>query len=304
MRPIRRVFRRTAFTVATVICAGTALVCFRTARQARILLHPVRSPLTEAQTAEARALLGNVESIELHTGDGLRLKGWFSPGRARSGVALVHGLFSNRAQLLGEAALLARHGHGVLLFDSRASGESEGELATWGDRERFDVLAALDFLSSRPDVDPRRIGAYGFSVAAAPVALVAAVDPRVRAVALAASWPSLRAALHNEFPPSTARSATLAAWIFRWASIDVDGVQPRMAVERIVPRPLLLFTGTLDPDTPPAVMEALAADAPGSTLWIVPGARHGDYARVDPVELERRFASFFDRALLAGQRVP
>jgi pimeloyl-ACP methyl ester carboxylesterase len=77
-----------------------------------------------------------------------------------------------------------------------------------------------------------------------------------------------------------------------------------MAVERIVPRPLLLFTGTLDPDTPPAVMEALAADAPGSTLWIVPGARHGDYARVDPVELERRFASFFDRALLAGQRVP
>lgn len=304
MRPIRRVLRRAAFTAAIAICVGTALVSFRTVRQARILLHPARSPLTAAQTAEARALLGDVESIELHTGDGLTLKGWFSPGRARSGVALVHGLFSNRAQLLAEAALLSRHGHGVLLFDSRASGESEGEVATWGDRERFDVLAALDFLSSRPDVDPRRIGAYGFSVAAAPVALVAAVDPRVRAVALAASWPSLRAALHNEFPAYTARSATLAAWLFRWAAIDVDGVQPRMAVQRIVPRPLLLFTGTLDPDTPPAVMEALAADAPGSTLWIVPGAKHGDYARVAPAELERHFATFFDRALLSEERYP
>ena len=303
MRPTRRVFRRASFAVFIVICAGIALVCFRTVRDASVRIHPPRSPLTEAQTTEARALLPDLQTIELHTGDGLRLKGWFSPGRARSGVALVHGLFSNRAQLLPEAALLARHGHGVLLFDSRASGESEGQLASWGDRERFDVLAALEFLSARPDVDPRRIGAYGFSVAAAPVALVAAADPRLRAVALAASWPSMRAALANDFP-APHRSATLAAWIFRWASIDVDGVQPLVAVARIVPRPLLLFTGTLDPDTPPAVMEGLAAGAPGSTLWIVPGATHGDYARVDPIALERHFAGFFDRALLSGQSPP
>jgi dienelactone hydrolase len=216
-------------------------------------------------------------------------------------VALLHGLFSNRAQLLPEAELLARHGHGVLLFDTRAAGESEGELASWGDRERFDVLAALEFLSARSDVDPRRIGMYGFSASAAPVALVAAVDARVRAAALAASWPDLHAALANEFPASEGKWAGLAAWVFRWAAIDVDGVRPLAAVKRIVPRPLLLLTGTLDTDTPPAVMEALAASAPGSTLWIVRGARHGGYARVDPVGLEQHFACFFDRALLPVQ---
>ena len=97
VRPIRRVFRRAAFTVATVICAGAALVCFGTGREAWVLIHPQRSLLTEAQTAEARMLLADLENVELHTGDGLRLKGWFSPGRAGSGVALVHGLSSNRA---------------------------------------------------------------------------------------------------------------------------------------------------------------------------------------------------------------
>jgi dienelactone hydrolase len=290
-----------AFGVVLALVAGTSLVCLRTVPQALGYIHPRRTRVTEVERARAQALLPKLEVVELHTGDGLRLRGWFSPGRARSAVALLHGLYNNRAQLLPEAALLARHGHGVLLFDSRASGESEGDDATWGDRERFDVLAALDFLSSRPDVDPTRIGLYGFSVAAAPVALVAAADRRVRAAALAASWPSLREALAKTFPTSKAESAALAVWIFRSVSTDVDAVRPIAAVERIVPRPLLLFTGTDDQDTPPVVMEHLAAHAPGSTLWLVQGAGHGGYAQVDPVGLEQHFACFFDRALLPIQ---
>jgi uncharacterized protein len=292
---------RAAVLGVVLMLAGTSLVCLRTVPRALAYIHPKRTRVTEAQRAQAQALLPNLQAVELHTGDGLRLRGWFSPGRAHSGVALLHGLFNNRAQLLPEAALLASHGHGVLLFDSRASGDSEGDDATWGDRERFDVLAALDFLSSRPDVDPTRIGLYGFSVAAAPVALVAAADPRVRAAALAASWPSMRAALANEFPASKARSAALAGLVFRSVAADVEAVRPLAAVERIVPRPLLLLTGTRDQDTPPAVMEHLAVHAPGSTLWIVQGASHGGYWQVDPVGLEQHFACFFDRALLPTQ---
>ena len=184
-------FRRVVVATVAVLCAVSALVCLRTVREVRSLIHPRRSPLTESQQAEARSLLPGLETIELHTGDGLRLRGWFSPGIARSAVVLIHGLSDNRAELLPEATLLSHHAHGVLLFDSRASGESDGEVATWGDRERLDVLAALDFLSARSDVDPARIGLYGFSVAAAPVALVAATDFRVRAAAMSASWPSL-----------------------------------------------------------------------------------------------------------------
>jgi dipeptidyl aminopeptidase/acylaminoacyl peptidase len=282
-----------------MVSIGLALICERTIHEALGYIHPPRAPITEAQRADAEANLPDLQPIELRTGDGLRLRGWFSPGRLHSAVVLVHGLCDNRAEMLPEAELLSRHGHGVLLFDSRGAGESEGDLVTWGDRERFDVLAAVDFLSARPEVDAERIGLYGFSVASAPVALVAAADPRVRAAAISASWASLRDALGREFPVSEGKWPALAAWIFRYATADVDAVRPLTAVQQIVPRPLLLMTGENDHSTPPVVMERLAASAPGSTLWIVPGAAHGDYWKVDPVGFEEHFAGFFDRALLS-----
>ena len=108
-----------------------------------------------------------------------------------------HGLGGNRAQLLLEAGFLSRRGHGVLLLDSRASGESDGDLATWGDLERLDIRAALDFLSARPDVEKEMLGLYGFSVGA--VALVAAEGQRVRAVALGPCWTSLADELRDKF---------------------------------------------------------------------------------------------------------
>ena len=108
----------------------------------------------------------------------------------------------------------------------------------------------------------------------------------------------MRAALANEFPALEGKSAMLAAWIFRWSGIEMDAVQPMAAVRRIVPRALLLVTGAEDSDTPPAVVEALAANAPGSTVWIVPRGRHGHYGRTDPAGLEQHFACFFDLALI------
>jgi dipeptidyl aminopeptidase/acylaminoacyl peptidase len=290
--------RRAALAAALALFAGTSTVCLRTVPEALRCVHPTRVRVTEAERVQAQAVLPSMQTVELHTGDGLRLQGWFSAGSADSAVALVHGLGSNRAQLLSEAAVLVRHGHGVLLFDSRANGDSEGEDSTWGDRERFDVVAALDFLSSRPDVDPTRIGLYGFSVGGPPVALVAAADPRVRAVALGPTWTSLRDELADKFPALKAKSAALAGWIFWSVGTDVDAVNPLAAIGRIAPRPLLLLSGSNDEDTPPAVMERLLTHAPGAVRWLVQGAGHGGYARVDAAGLDRRLGCFFDRALL------
>ena len=60
--------------------------------------------------------------------------------------------------------MLARHGYGVLLFDRRGEGESEGEPNSWGWGGDKDVKAAIDYLQRRPDVDPDRIGGIGLSV--------------------------------------------------------------------------------------------------------------------------------------------
>ena len=60
--------------------------------------------------------------------------------------------------------MLARHGYGVLLFDRRGEGSSDGEPNAFGWGGDRDVKAAIDFLQPRPDVDRDRIGGIGLSV--------------------------------------------------------------------------------------------------------------------------------------------
>ena len=60
--------------------------------------------------------------------------------------------------------MLARHGYGVLLFDRRGEGESDGDPTSWGWGNEKDLKAAIGFLQRRADVDPARIGGLGLSV--------------------------------------------------------------------------------------------------------------------------------------------
>jgi pimeloyl-ACP methyl ester carboxylesterase len=262
-------------------------------------VHPPRTRLTERDRSAARTRFPGLEDVELRTRDGLVLRGWFAPGIRRTAVVLVHGLGANRTAMLPEAGILAAHGHGVLLFDSRASGESDGALATWGDRERLDVAAAVDLLAARPDVDPSRLGAYGYSVGSSAVALAAGQDPRLRAVLLGPVWPSLDAELGAKFHRFGWVSATAARLAFRASGVNVDAVRPVDIVGSIPPRPLMLVSGSDDTDTPPPVMARVHRAVPASEWWLVPGADHVEhpFAKVAGAEYDRRFAAFFDASL-------
>lgn len=84
------------------------------------------------------------------------------------------------------ATRLAREGFVVLIFDPRHSGESGGEprrLESPTAKVR-DVGAAVAWLATRPEVDPRRIGALGICQGASEMIAAAADNPAIRAVAL------------------------------------------------------------------------------------------------------------------------
>jgi len=284
-----------ALTLLAAIPLGA--IAGRTVHNAREMLHPLREPITSAQRVRAHELLPNLLDIELHTADGLVLQGWFASGPKRDGIVLVHGLGGNRASLLAEAALLARRGHGVLLYDSRASGESPGKLATWGDQEQHDVRAALDFLSARAEVDSKELGVYGFSVGSTAVVMEAAGDLRVRVIGLGPLWPSLDDELADKFSKWGRYSRFIARRVFLRAGVDVDALDARAAVAKLPPRPVLFISGDEDHDTPPAEMRADQAIDPAATLAFLAGAGHGNYAAIDPVELDRYLGGFFDTNL-------
>lgn len=280
-----------------VFAAGGYLV-LKGHRLGQGLLHP---PREVAARPEATGELAGLEDVAFTTADGLTLRGWYVPSRSRAAVVLVHGFAGHRAQLLFEARALARAGHGVLLFDLRAHGESDGDRVTWGDSERRDVKAALDFVSARPDVDPARVGLFGFSMGGTTALLVASEDTRVKAVAAAGAYPALEADVYSGYGRWGALSAEPVLWTLRRAGVDVDAVRPIDGLCRLDGRPLLLVNSDVDPDAPAKLQASLfrAACEP-KALWVVEGAGHGEYEKVAPEEYERRLRQHFGQALLGS----
>lgn len=267
------------------------------AQVARSMLHPTRTPVQATDLALAQqALQGGVQPVSFATADGLLLQGWYKPSRTGAVVIFVHGGQGNRLWFLAQAQALAERGIGALLYDSRGNGNSEGDTQTWGDLEQEDLIAALNWVSARPDADPKRLGAEGFSIGASTVCMVAASDPRLKAVVLHSMWSSLRDELRHK--SGNALSTWLLLLDFWWAGVDPDQVQPDQVIHRIAPRPLRLVAAENDRDTPVAVEQALYEKAgQPKALWRIPGADHLDYREHGGDNLRQGIAQFFAKAL-------
>jgi len=86
------------------------------------------------------------------------------PVNPRPAVAVTHGISSTKEMVDGISLELARRGFITLTLDLHGHGDSEGRLG--GSDASFGLQAAVDYLRSRPDTDPRFIGVAGHSLGA------------------------------------------------------------------------------------------------------------------------------------------
>lgn len=274
---------------ALIVAAGFAAIAVRVSSRVVAGLHPRR------EHVGAPTGLGSVEPITLETRDQITLRGWYVPGRNGAVIVLMHGYGAQRTQLLPEARALASNGYGVLLVDLRGHGESGGDGTTWGTREQLDLESALDFVAMRPEVDPQRTGALGFSIGAMAVAQVAARDPRVRAAVLEGAFTSAEDMIRHDENRWGWWSEWIATETLRARKIDLSALRPADVVCRIAPRPILIINGTEDQDTPLETARSLFRSAcEPKELWLIPGARHTGYAAVAGPALGEKIVRFFD----------
>ena len=244
------------------------------------------------------------EDVAFPTPDGIELSGWFLPGFNGAAVVLLHGGGggSNRTSVLSQARVLVHHGYSVLAFDARGHGRSGGHGMDWGWYGDLDIAGALDFLESRPEVDPGRLAAVGLSMGGEQAMTAAASDPRIKAVIAEGATNRVLADDDAVLPSHPGRWVNIAAdWIKYGIADWITGARPPMAltsaVVAIAPRPILLITAGTVADEGRAAANFAAAAPTSVEVWAVDGASHTSGLATAPTEWETRVIGFLQQAI-------
>ena len=232
------------------------------------------------------------EPVTFRATDGVWLSGWWLPARSlppRLGadeaaqwgqrtVILCHGIGSGKERVFGLAWVLVSEGFNVLSFDFRGHGQSGGNMVSYGDREREDVLAAVRWVVVNKPAQARRILGVGANTGAAALLAAAADKQDGRAIdALVLFEPFARL---DELAATTAEHSLPApiAWLVDRIGLPLASLHsgsnlgafaPIDYVNRIWPRPVLVIFGRGQTFVPISQQLTLyqAASQPKESFW-------------------------------------
>ena len=286
----RRWGRRALLAVGALVVTYVIVLPFLAAY---VLTHSARAFVPADRVGAAH------ENVSFETADGLRLRGWYVP--SKNGAAVI--AFPGRKGTQDPARILARHGYGVLLFDRRGEGESEGDPNGWGWEGHRDVAAAVRYLQERPDVQRARIGGIGLSVGGEMMLESAARSPGLGAVV---SEGAGERSIHENLDMTQSNAwLTLpsSAAVTTGVALFTGNAPPpslKDLVGRIAPTPVLFIYGEHGQDGERNLNPTYYRSArEPKAIWEVPGSGHVGGINARPKEYERRVVGFFDRALLS-----
>jgi uncharacterized protein len=195
-------------------------------------------------------------------------------------VILMHGLGQDKKALSMLWGTFAKSGYAVLAIDAQFHGDRAPKTAielfgTAIEPTRslliqtvIDLRRALDYIETRKEIDPKRIGYVGFSMGGILGTLLCAVDDRVQApiIALAGgNWKlmSETSTLAQAIKARQAQGADPNGWQL------LDPLDPVRFVARISPRPVLFINGDNDTVVPVACAKQLhEAAGPGKEIFM------------------------------------
>jgi len=241
------------------------------------------------------------EDVEVQSRDGIRLAGWFA--RAASAqkdcVIVLHGIGDSRLGASGFASLFLDAGYSVLLPDSRAHGESGGDIVTYGLREKDDVVRWVQWAHQH---ECRKMFGLGESLGGAVLLEAAALDQsQFQAIVAECAYSDLRSVARDRIEQMTGLPPALGgpliletSLVFARFAYGVDLAQgsPRESIA-MLKTPVLLIHGLEDDRTPPSHSRTLKLANPAAQLWLVPGAGHVAAFATAPVEFKRRVLAWF-----------
>lgn len=256
--------------------------------------------------------------VSFESMDGLRLAGLWtaapepeesaSPRWGRQTVIICPGARGGKGSYISMATQFLQRGYNVLSFDFRGQGDSEGQIDSFGDRERRDVLGAVRWLRENHPREGRRIVAVGVDTGGAAL-LAAAADPSREGQALDAlavfgcydRFSRLAAsAVRLSFPPPLQYPFVPVAMglVCVQTGCDLWDFSPARDAVAVAPRPILFIHCQDDPVVPFDSGQDLydAASAPKSYLWLDRRTAETDEQAADDSVVANRVRQFLDTA--------
>jgi uncharacterized protein len=265
----------------------------------------------------------DAEELALQTADGLLLQGcYLKTTKPRKGVLLFGLEFgSNRWACVPYCEFLREAGYDIFTFEMRGQGKSPAQAGyeplQWvTDFEVIDFEAALVYLKSRPDRDPRGIGLFGLSKGGSAALTVAARDDFIRCFAVDGVFATLTTMVPymKQFVMIYTRLPWAVCLIPDWYLVFVANIAMRQiealrgchyvpleeCIPKLAPRPLLMIHGGGDTYIKPDMAKTLF-DLAGQPkeFWLVENAKHNQAFHLAADEYKRRVLAFFDQHLAA-----
>jgi len=246
--------------------------------------------------------IAGARDVAFRARDGVRLAGWYAPGRTGAAVILAHGSHGDRADTVAHLRVVARAGYAVLAYDARGHGRSAGGTNALGWQGADDVAGAVAFLRRQPGVDPSRIAMLGLSMGAEEALRAAAAGVPLSAVIADGAGASTSGDRRLVPAGALAPIEISSTWLMMRLVARINGTPEPAPLKDVVSRirvPVLLIASnrigeaTIDR----ALRRRIGARA---ALWSVDDARHTEAQRRHPAAYTARIDAF----LAAAQRAP
>jgi pimeloyl-ACP methyl ester carboxylesterase len=231
------------------------------------------------------------QPVEFDSTDGLTLRGMWIPAIPRpmlgshsnwghQSVIICPGARDDSATIMAIAHEMHSNGYNVLTFDFRGHGQSDGQIISFGDHERCDVLGAVRFLRAQAPAGSARIVGAGVGTGSAAL-LSAAADGGVEGRSIRSlvildgydRFDELAAGAVNDYFAPPLRWLTLHVGLplaCVQTGADLCNFAPEDAANAFAPRPILFIHGVRDRPIPFDRGQKLFDDAsaPKSYLWL------------------------------------
>ena len=160
---------------------GTAVLSG--ALYARALTHP---GCGDTDTTPVDVGIVGTQDVTYPSHDEMILRAWYLPPRNSVVIILLPGLGGGRDGMLREGAILAQHGHGLLMTEMRSCVHPEGQ-TTLGYYEAKDLQEAVTWVLDQPGVE--HVGVLGYSLGGITATLGSAEDERIEAMVAEVAGP-------------------------------------------------------------------------------------------------------------------